>query len=502
MKKYLTFLLLTASSTLVFADDLKLNSPVDNANLPLKTAAKFSWSKAANAKKYRLVFSNDWQFANYDVQKNVCIDKTNCFVYVIATPSYSLSRLNSMLKRDDQYFYWKVQSIDKANNTSNFTQVYSFTVGNPTPPNIVSVLGAGSSIHIVLNKPLVENVYKLEVNFDSFLKPTYSINGSGVNYYFATNLTSPFVGNTNGTLLKFDILDQSNKVLDFSEIIFRKYKKEKCTKTCAAPAGVDSYYITVTPYTSKSTVIPTPPPDSDSNISKVIESSLPPAEPPTPSDSDFEEDVTDSASPENSDSNGEDEAYNENVINVKHPFNYIKISNDGTVLKNDSKLGTGKKDWACNKDKDTGLIWEIKTTDVGLRNWKNTYTWYDPNAKTNSGDKGKLNGGVCKRSQCDTYNYAVEVNKKGLCGRKDWRLPTQDELARLVTENEENNVFINSNYFPNTTDENYWTASNSQNSSYAWIVDFYNGIKGINPKNTSNVVRLVSGKTVASNSNP
>lgn len=69
-------------------------------------------------------------------------------------------------------------------------------------------------------------------------------------------------------------------------------------------------------------------------------------------------------------------------------FSYTKIANDGSELSKTVKLGTGAKDWACTKDNNTGLIWEVKTNDGGLRDkdWK--YTWYNPDSKTNGGFEG------------------------------------------------------------------------------------------------------------------
>jgi CRP-like cAMP-binding protein len=70
--------------------------------------------------------------------------------------------------------------------------------------------------------------------------------------------------------------------------------------------------------------------------------------------------------------------------------------------------------WACVRDKVTGLIWEVKTDDGGLRDMHNTYTIYGDGR---SGDASEL---------------VATVNAAGLCGANDWRLPSRLMLHSLV----------------------------------------------------------------------
>ena len=188
---------------------------------------------------------------------------------------------------------------------------------------------------------------------------------------------------------------------------------------------------------------------------------------------------------------------------------YSKISNSGATLPDTAKLGTGTTDWACTKDTKTGLIWEVKTTDYGLRDYQNSYTWYEPDAKKNGGNAGHQNSGNCKGSQCDTYAFTNAVNANGLCGKKDWRMPTVAELMKLVVcsdgkydadgscTNWETVIrpTINTTYFPDITD-NYWFWSSSPyagSSDGAWYVGFSGGSSDGSYKYGSYGVRLVRG---------
>jgi hypothetical protein len=46
---------------------------------------------------------------------------------------------------------------------------------------------------------------------------------------------------------------------------------------------------------------------------------------------------------------------------------YTMIANNGAALPNSAVLGNGTGDWACTRDNETGLIWEVKTTDRSMR---------------------------------------------------------------------------------------------------------------------------------------
>ena len=149
-------------------------------------------------------------------------------------------------------------------------------------------------------------------------------------------------------------------------------------------------------------------------------------------------------------------------------FDYTKIANDGSVLPASAALGSGPNDWACTRDNVTGLIWEVKTSDGGLRDQFNTYTWYDPNSP--DGNPGTQSGGSCTGSACDTTGFVQAVNAQGLCGASDWRMPTWRQLQGIVDYGRFSPA-IDSGYFPNPGISVFWSGSPRANdSNYAWVV--------------------------------
>jgi hypothetical protein len=148
-------------------------------------------------------------------------------------------------------------------------------------------------------------------------------------------------------------------------------------------------------------------------------------------------------------------------------FDFSKIANDGTVVAATTALGTNPTDWACTYDNNTGLMWEVKTTDGGLRDMNWNYTWYDSLAPSspsdyrgtpaNSGSGAQCTGGVLS---CDTEQFVAAVNVLGICNHKDWRLPTARELQNIVDHGipaVPPNASIDPGYFPNTSFDLYWT---------------------------------------------
>lgn len=145
---------------------------------------------------------------------------------------------------------------------------------------------------------------------------------------------------------------------------------------------------------------------------------------------------------------------------------FAKIANNGTVLAADAKLGNGAADWACTRDNATGLMWEVKAADGGLRDHKHTYAWFNTDPEINGGSAGFYGTDTCSgtlsayRNQCNTTNYVAAVNAVALCGDTDWRMPNAEELYSLVDFSPSGDrVAIDPDYFPNMPGPFFWSVS-------------------------------------------
>ena len=125
----------------------------------------------------------------------------------------------------------------------------------------------------------------------------------------------------------------------------------------------------------------------------------------------------------------------------------------------------GAAAWVCTRDESTGLTWEVKTTDGGLRDRHWTYTPYDGNPATNGGYAGyrDTTSGRCLRERmaggsCNTEAYVTAVNAHGLCGHHDWRLPTYVELAGIARDTTSLPRHLTPLQLPDTEEGWYWTA--------------------------------------------
>jgi len=98
------------------------------------------------------------------------------------------------------------------------------------------------------------------------------------------------------------------------------------------------------------------------------------------------------------------------------------------------------------------------------------------------------NGGSIKNT---TWTTAIDYCETlSLGGYTDWRLPNKKELLSIVDYGTYNPAI--SPIFQNTSSSNYWpSTSYAYGTSYAWIVDFYNGLTFRNDKTNAYTVRCV-----------
>ena len=82
---------------------------------------------------------------------------------------------------------------------------------------------------------------------------------------------------------------------------------------------------------------------------------------------------------------------------------YVLLTDDGTPA-------AGRGSYTCLNDTQSRLVWELKSDQEGLHDWRNTYSWFNPTQAHHELDyRGTANAGSCMGSQCDTWDMALAV---------------------------------------------------------------------------------------------
>ena len=120
----------------------------------------------------------------------------------------------------------------------------------------------------------------------------------------------------------------------------------------------------------------------------------------------------------------------------------------------------------CVLDNITGLMWEVKTADGGLRDGGNIFTNFDSTTELQKLDRTKYAMTYIAPTQAEidaptnSAGYRNRVNAQGLCGYSDWRIPGVDELQTIMDFNASYKTrFVDANWFPNTRYSNTWSSS-------------------------------------------
>jgi hypothetical protein len=178
----------------------------------------------------------------------------------------------------------------------------------------------------------------------------------------------------------------------------------------------------------------------------------------------------------------------ESPSDTKNDVRFIRLNDHGLPLAAKANIT-----WNCVLDTKTQLVWEVKTTS-GLRDQEHIYSWYNPDSHRNGGTPGYQNGGKCSGSRCDTDAYTIAVNKSALCGYRNWRLPSREELRSLVDYTiHPPQPMIDSRYFPHCAEQFYWSSTPDANDAdSAWGIGFALGYDYSYYKYGFGYIRLVT----------
>jgi len=160
-------------------------------------------------------------------------------------------------------------------------------------------------------------------------------------------------------------------------------------------------------------------------------------------------------------------------------FSFTKLDANGTPLVNEAASYTVMP-WDCVRDEVTGLYWEVKTDNGGLRDKDWLYSWFNSTGSNDGGSAGTANGGVCvDGSNCDTEKYVNAVNALGMCGRNDWRMPTREELQSIIDVGDRAPPPYDTGYFANppaSRSTAHWTSTpDASEPNVAWTVTILQG---------------------------
>lgn len=165
---------------------------------------------------------------------------------------------------------------------------------------------------------------------------------------------------------------------------------------------------------------------------------------------------------------------------------FVKFDDSGQALP-----ATTGQTHSCVLDRRTGLVWEVgHPGDQG-----HTYSWYSADKRIHMSEPGQANGGDCPLDRCDTQARREAVNGAGLCGQRDWRMPSRDEVLTLTARAPSGNPHVlDPDFFPDAVAGEYWTGETFRlYPRSAWAFDTRTGLDRTDWKTVAKPVRLVRG---------
>jgi hypothetical protein len=132
-----------------------------------------------------------------------------------------------------------------------------------------------------------------------------------------------------------------------------------------------------------------------------------------------------------------------------HPMAFDKLDENRSPLSEDSDWKAG---WRTVKDRNTGLIWEVKSADTAdFNDHEQRFTW----------DEAR--------------NYIETLNRRKYGGFETWRLPNREELRTIVNYNDQVPA-VDTAFFPGIKPDFYWSRdAYTPNPDLKWGIYFAYG---------------------------
>lgn len=171
-------------------------------------------------------------------------------------------------------------------------------------------------------------------------------------------------------------------------------------------------------------------------------------------------------------------------------WDFARVDADGTPM-----AAAAANGHPCVLDRRTGLLWEVKHPGQGLHEPDDLFSWHSSDAAEHGGEPGLADGGTCGLARCDTEAFVAAVNEAGLCGRRDWRMPSRDEALTLLDVTRiGKGPTLDPAYFPGAAEGEYWTGTTfGMYPRGAWAIDTIYAQDRVDWKANPKRVRLVSG---------